>query len=180
MQIPINFESGIGKEATEAKNVDTHEDSEAVVENAKEKKSSPEDMAYIRLKADYDNLNKRLQKEMTQRVDYELGSFFRDFLSIYDDLDRALPYCANTPSDDGNRNLFEGICLIHKRIGDLLKKNGVERMEPIGKPFDPLYHEAVMMESRPGVKSNTIVAEIEPGYLFRGNLLRPAKVKVTQ
>ena len=180
MQIPINFESGIRKDEEDVEHITESRASETVVEMTDKEESVSDDTAYLRLKADYENLKKRLNKEMIQRVDYEMGAFFRDFLSIYDDLERALPYCQNEPSSPEKKELLEGICLIHKRIGDLLKKNGLERMETIGKPFDPRCHEAVMMESYPGVKSNTVVGEIEPGYLFGGNLLRPAKVKVSQ
>ena len=65
-------------------------------------------------------------------------------------------------------------------IDNLLKESGLERIEAVGKPFDPLRHEAVMVEVDPELESNTVTAEIEPGYVFRGALLRPAKVKVAQ
>ena len=188
MQIPINFESGIRKEEEKSNqptspghaNEKGGPDIQAEKAVNHEKRESADDTAYLRLKADYENLKKRLQKEMAQRVDYELGAFFKDFLSIYDDLERALPYCKTHDAGPGKQEVLEGICIVHRRVGDLLKKNGLERMETIGKPFDPLRHEAVMMEARPDVRPNTVVGEIEPGYLFRGNLLRPAKVKVAQ
>ena len=180
MQIPINFETGIQKEEENTEEVSLPQTSETGMEKPREDASSSVETAYLRLKADYENLKKRLHKEMTQRVDYELGAFFKDFLTSYDDLERALPFCRSDSPVSGNEELFEGICLIHKRLGDLLEKSGLERMETLGKPFDPRYHEAIIMEAHPEAKSNTIVGEIEPGYLFRGNLLRPAKVKVAQ
>ena len=179
MQIPIHFESGIGKndealqQATEAMPPATG------VEEATKEELPSADTAYLRLKADYENLKKRQQKEIKQGVEREMGAFLKNILVIYDDLERALQFCETGAGDSGNNHdLFQGICLIHKRIENLLKENGVERIETVGKAFDPLVHEAVMVDEHSSAPANTVTGELVGGYRYQGTLLRPAQVKV--
>jgi len=115
---------------------------------------------------------------MGKEVGRRLRDFFARFLLIQDDLGRALSCCA--ADTEGSEHLKEGIRLIHKRMEDLLAQQGVKRIEAVGTPFDPIYHEAVLMEEAPDVPENTVIEELEVGYLFQGILIRPAKVKVAK
>ena len=56
----------------------------------------------------------------------------------------------------------------------------MERIDAVGKPFDPLKHEAIMVQVDSGLPSNTVIEELQPGYFFKGGLLRPSKVNVAQ
>jgi molecular chaperone GrpE len=56
----------------------------------------------------------------------------------------------------------------------------VERIDPVGKPFDPQKHEAIMVQDDAEAPSNTVIEELQPGYLFKNTLLRPSKVKVAK
>ena len=140
--------------------------------------SSLDDIAYIRLKADYENLKKRCDREASQQAEQELGAFLTRFLSIYDDFERALHFCKTLEPGGPNDDLVQGLCLIQKRFEDLLREYQLERMDVTGKKFDPLYHEAVAVEPASGRDHNTVIREILPGYLFRHKLLRPARVSV--
>ncbi len=182
MQIPIHFESGISGHQEQTEQMVEQKPVEAAVEaDESDGDSAPlDDTAYMRLKADFENLKKREQKEIRHGVDREMGAFLRKFLSIYDDLERAISYCENSSGAPGeNHDLLQGICLIHKHIGALLKESGLERIEAAGKPFDPLHHEAVMVDGQPGIPPNTVTEELVSGYRYKGKLLRPAQVKVT-
>jgi molecular chaperone GrpE len=71
------------------------------------------------------------------------------------------------------------VALIRRQLEDGLRKAGVEPIEALGEPFDPVYHEALAVEARPGLPPNTITEEISKGYLLGGRVLRPSLVKVT-
>ena len=177
MRIPVYFESerepsqGIPEEVPRETNAETPD--------AVSEKPSVDDNVFLRMRADFENLKKRCQRDIAQGTQQELAKFFTKFLSIYDDLERAITFCEDCSTTETNQKLSQGICLIHKRIADLLREHGVERIEPIGKPFDPLRHEAILVEHHPGLAPDTIIEEYQSGYLFRGSLLRPAKVKVS-
>ena len=179
MQIPISFESGIRNAEKESQQT-TEEIGGKVLESKDKDVPTSGDTSYIRLKADYENLKKRHIKEVQQGVEREMGAFLKKLLVIYDDLERALPFCEVRSGDSkNNHDLFQGICLIHKRIENLLKESGVERIETVGKPFDPLFHEAVMVDKHSPAPANTVIGELVGGYRYRGALLRPAQVKVS-
>lgn len=137
-----------------------------------------EDMAYVRLKADFENLKKRQEVETAKEVGRRLRDFFGKFLRIYDDVGRAL--ACGTGAEENTEGFQEGIRLIYKRMDELLQQQGVKRIEAAGTPFDPIYHEAVMVEDVQNVPENTVIEELEAGYLFQGTLIRPAKVKVAK
>ena len=112
MQIPIQTDSEEEQSPIEIK-----------AEISTDEEPTSEQIAYLRLRADFDNFKKRQQREIEKGVTRELGDFFNTFLTIYDDLERAVTYS----TDNGTPEEFkEGISLIHKRMGELLKKKGVE------------------------------------------------------
>jgi molecular chaperone GrpE len=128
----------------------------------------------IRLQADFDNLRKRFKRE---RADYELqanAGMVSRLLPIIDNFERALG------AADGDEDPFrQGVRLIHRQLLEELRKEGLDPVEAIGRPFDPKCHEAVATEERDDVAPNQIVEEMQRGYQFRGRLLRPTLVKVS-
>lgn len=152
----------------------------AATQQANDPAASAADLAYVALKADYDNLRKRCEREASQQAEHELSRFLIRFLSIYDDFERALRFCQSLGPAASNADLTHGICLIKKQFEELLRDYQVERIDAVGKRFDPLYHEAVMMEPASGDDPDTVKREILAGYLFRHKLLRPARVSVAR
>jgi len=75
---------------------------------------------------------------------------------------------------------IKGLLQIKKQLLDFLKKEGVEEIESLGKKFDPSLHEVIEVVERKGRESGEIVEEIQKGYKFKGNVIRPAKVKVVK
>jgi molecular chaperone GrpE len=134
------------------------------LETSEDKELSFEETAYLRLKADFDNLKKRRQREIEEGVTREVGSFFRSFLPIYDDLERAITYSTNNGLSE---ELKEGISLICKRIREVLRERGMERIDAAGKPFDPQKHEAILVQDDAEFPSNTVMEELQPGYFFK-------------
>lgn len=130
----------------------------------------------VRLRADYDNLRKRIDRE---RDEFELHaniSLVGKLLPVLDNLDRALAVDASERSAAGLR---EGLVMIHKQLTDQLTEDGLQPIDAMGQPFDPNLHDAVATETTTSTPPNTVVEEFQTGYLFRNRVLRPALVRVT-
>lgn len=128
----------------------------------------------MRLQAEMDNFRKRQQRIAQDQMDSDRERLLRAFLPVADNLERAL---AQNTQDEALR---EGVAITHRSMMQVLKQQGVERMEVTGKPFDPTWHDAVstVPHERYGVEPDTIVAFTEAGYRFNDRPLRPAKVVV--
>lgn len=127
---------------------------------------------YLRLAAEFDNFRKRTERERLEAIEYAAMGAVKALLPVLDDLERAL----KTQSADAD--YVRGIELIYQRLYDSMKKLGLEPLEAEGKPFDPNYHEAIERVVDPNVEQDTVVAELQRGYLFKGRLLRAALVRV--
>jgi molecular chaperone GrpE len=128
---------------------------------------------YLRAQAEMANFKKRLERRYEKQVEEEKKHLLLKFLSVADNLERALNH--TDLNEDGLRG---GIQLTHQELQHLLAQEGVEQMAPEGQPFDPSYHEAVAIVPNPEAEADTVVAEIQRGYLYRDQLLRPARVHV--
>jgi molecular chaperone GrpE len=99
-----------------------------------------------------------------------------DVLAVLDDFDRALAVEA-PPEARGYRT---GLELIHRQLGELLRKRGVTALETLGTEFDPHLHQAVAYEETPGAREGEVVGEMRRGYRLGERLLRPALVRVAK
>jgi molecular chaperone GrpE len=129
----------------------------------------------LRLQADMDNYRRRQRRLARDEIQTESERLLSGFLPVLDDLERALA----SPAGDAN-SLRHGVELTHRVATQMLQKEGVERFEAGGHPFDPAWHEAVATVRRNGTQMdlNTVVQVMEPGYRMGDRLLRPAKVVV--
>lgn len=130
---------------------------------------------YLRALADFDNYRKRVERERAETARTALAEPLRGFLGVVDNLDRALS--AGGSSED----LKAGVQMILRQTGDLLRRFGVEQVSALGEPFDPAFHEAVSTEPAETEAEDHLIAKVfQAGYVFRGQLLRPARVVVRQ
>jgi molecular chaperone GrpE len=127
---------------------------------------------HLRLRADFDNFRKRVERERDERMRRGIAETMRDLLPVADNLERALS--ANGSLDD----LRLGVEMIARQLADVLRRQGVEAVPALGAPFDPQLHEAVAREEGAEVAVPTVVAELQRGYLHGDRLLRPAMVRV--
>jgi len=125
-----------------------------------------------RRQAEFDNFRKRAEREKSDVLEYAHSDSVRAILPILDDFERAL----KTPTAD--KEYARGMDLIYQHFTDALKKLGLETITTKGQKFDPHIHHAVDMVETGDVEEQTILDEYQPGYNFRGRLLRPAMVKV--
>jgi molecular chaperone GrpE len=128
---------------------------------------------YLRAQAEMANFKKRLERRYEEQIEEEKKRLLLKFLSVADNLERALDHA--DLNDDGLR---DGIQLTYQELQHLLAQEGVERIESEGQPFDPSYHEAVAIIPTSEAEADTVVAQLQKGYLYRDQLLRPAKVHV--
>lgn len=129
----------------------------------------------LRSQADMDNFRKRQKRLAQEEIAVERGRLLTGFLSVVDDLERAL--AAPIGDVDGLR---EGVELTHRTALQFLEKEGVETIQAENRPFDPNWHEAVstVASNDSGLEADTVAHVLEPGYRLGENLLRPAKVVV--
>lgn len=130
---------------------------------------------YLRALADFENYRRRVQREREEWTRLAQERLLRDLLPVLDNFDRAL----QTEPDRGQLQGFvAGIELIRRELLKVLERIGVTPFSAVGEPFDPQRHEAVMRVETVEVPSQTVVEEIERGYLLGDRVLRPARVKV--
>ena len=131
--------------------------------------------SYKRLQDEMDGFRARLHRDLEQRVEQEKASLLAPFLSMIDNVDRALE--AAEAAD--NSPLREGIELIRSQVCEQLAKNGVVAMEVLGQPFNPETQEAVeVIYLQDAEQDGVVLKELEKGYMLNERLARPAKVAV--
>ncbi len=148
----------------EAPAADAEPSLEALVVELKEK--------WLRALADLENYRKRTQRERQEELRYRGFEIFRDLVPILDNLDRALA------SEGSLADWKQGVDLTRRQLDGLLRGHGVERIDALGRPFDPSVHEAVSHQPDPAVSEPTVAEELQPGYRLRDRLLRPVAVRV--
>lgn len=131
----------------------------------------------LRTLADFDNFRKRSRRELGDAERRGRDDLLKEFLPIFDNLDRAVAH-AETATDV--KALTEGITLVVRQFLDTLGKLGIERVDAVGKPFDPAVHEAVQHLETSEFEPGTIAAEVQAGYRNQEKLIRPALVVVAK
>ncbi|HMC91972.1 MAG TPA: nucleotide exchange factor GrpE [Allosphingosinicella sp.] len=131
--------------------------------------------------AETHNVRRRLEQEKLTAATYAATGFARDMLSVKDNLDRAL---AAVPEelrqDDKLKALLTGIEATSRELDSVFARNGITRVDAIGKPLDPNRHQAMVEIPSDEAEPGTIVQEMQPGYMLKDRLLRPALVGVAK
>jgi molecular chaperone GrpE len=128
----------------------------------------------VRLQADFDNYRKRIEKERGQERLRGIEIVVDQLLPALDGFDRALA----ADSDPGYAEYHKGFELIRKQLWEVLAKQGVQRIESVGKNFDPNVHHAIEQVATDDYAEGTVIGEMQPGYTFHNRVLRPAMVRV--
>ncbi|MGG3955276.1 nucleotide exchange factor GrpE [Bhargavaea massiliensis] len=131
----------------------------------------------LRLHADFDNYRRRVRLDMEAAEKYRAQNLVADLLPILDNFERALQVQVE---DEKAKSLLQGMEMVYRSLIEALKKEGVEAIESVGKPFDPHVHQAVMQVDDQNYEPNTVVEEFQKGYKLKDRVIRPAMVKVNQ
>jgi molecular chaperone GrpE len=129
-----------------------------------------------RSRAEFENYQKRVQRDRELERKYAFGPLGSELLPILDNLERAIQ-AGKQAGETGP--LVQGVAMVQTQFLDLLKRNGITPIEAAGKPFDPNVHQAVMQQPAADLEPNTIVQVIEKGFMNQDRVLRPAKVIVS-
>lgn len=133
----------------------------------------------LRAMAEMQNIRKRGQREMQQARDFAVEGFARDLLSVSDNMERALG-AMPASQDTAIKALVDGVGMVQAELRRVFGNHGISRIECVGQPFDPNQHQAVQEVEAPDTQPGLVVAELQPGYLLRGRLLRAAMVTVAK
>jgi molecular chaperone GrpE len=129
-----------------------------------------------RLQAEFANYRKRVLKEQTRAVEMASESLVGRLLEVLDEFDLALMAAEQKPDFD---KFLHGVELVYAKLKDILGSEGLQRIEAEGRPFDPSLHEA-LMQSGSGEGEPVVSDVLRNGYTLKGNVIRPAGVKVTR
>jgi molecular chaperone GrpE len=130
---------------------------------------------HLRLAAEFDNFRKRVARERVELGERAQAALVTRFLDVLDDLDR-LNAGAGSASPEALR---EAAALVDKKLRKELEAAGLERIDPVGQPFDPSLHEAVStVRPETPEQDHRVSATFQTGYRYKGNLVRPARVQV--
>ena len=130
--------------------------------------------------AETQNVRRRLETELQQATSYAAAGFARDMLAIKDHLERALAAVNDELRADKTASQFlAGIEATARELEAVFQRHGITRIKSVGEPLDPHRHQA-MMEVPSDQEAGTIVEEMQPGYVMKDRLLRPALVAVAK
>lgn len=128
----------------------------------------------LRALAEMTNVQKRRRQEMDNAILYAAEPLLRELLPVLDDLERAVAALEGREDDP----LRAGVALVQGRLWKTVEREGLEAFRPLGAPFDPELHDAMMQRPAPGAAPHTVVEVVKPGYRYRGRVLRHAQVVV--
>jgi len=146
----------------------------AEIERLKQELSRAHDMR-LRALADFDNYRKRVQREQDSAAQAGKRQLVLALLDVMDDFERALAYANAAPA-----SILAGARVIHQRLADVLRAQGVVPYPSAGQPFDAALHEAVDVVHTDQAPSGVVLDELGRGYRWGDEVLRPARVRVAQ
>jgi molecular chaperone GrpE len=129
----------------------------------------------LRLKAEFDNYRKRVEKEKTEARTWGKQDVMMPLLSLVDVFEQAM---AQAEGAKDAKQLAVGLEFLHKNFSNFLKSEGLAALEVVGKAFDPHLAEAVEQVEVDDGQVGQVLSEIQKGYKFQGRVIRPARVRV--
>jgi molecular chaperone GrpE len=148
---------------------------QAELETAKQEAKETYDR-FLRVSAEFENYKKRSAREMDDLRKYANQFLIVEMLAVVDNLERALNSSNGNSSND--KCMADGVNLTLKEILKVFEKFNVKPIESIGQSFDPNFHQAMMQEETDDYPENTVITELQKGYMIHDRLLRPSMVVV--
>jgi molecular chaperone GrpE len=144
------------------------------VERLKEEVRREHEM-YLRALADFDNYRRRVERERAGAARSGKRELLVALLDVIDNFDRALEHIGDAPS-----SVSKGVQAIHRKLLGLLEAQGITPFASLGETFDPALHEAIGSVESDEYESGTVADEVQRGYRWGDEVLRPARVRVAQ
>ncbi|MBA3813593.1 MAG: nucleotide exchange factor GrpE [Alphaproteobacteria bacterium] len=136
----------------------------------------------LRTMAELENYRKRAEREREEMAKFAITGFARELLTVSDNLRRALESvpAEHEKPEELLKILVEGVEITEKELLTVFKRHGIEKIEPLGQPFDHHLHQAMFELEDSDQPAGTVVQLMQPGYSLNGRLLRPALVGVSK
>ena len=133
----------------------------------------------LKSKAEFINYKKRLDEEHSKFIKYCNEDLIKQLLPTLDNFERAISMDDNNLTDEVSKFL-SGFKMIYCNFVNILKNVGVVEIDGANKPFNPMYHEAIMTEKQDGIEPEMVIEVLQKGYILNGKVIRPAMVKVSE
>lgn len=176
---PIEFEvdpDEVAEAQTDESPVENEQETAEAALAAAEEELARHREAMLRMQAEMDNLRKRLMRDLERSRKLALEQMMKDLLQVWDSLERGLEVKDESLTVE---SLREGQELTLRMLEKVLQDHDLEIINPIGEPFDPVFHEAVTVLPSADVAENTVVEVLQKGFRLHDRLIRPAMVVVS-
>ena len=177
------IEQPAGSTAVDDSEVDSESTSEDAPEDDQVAQLEAEVEKYkdvaLRAEAEMQNLRRRAERDVQNAHKFGTERLLQNLLPVLDSLEKAIEASEAAGQSEDDPQL-EGIKLCSKLFIDVLTKEGIEALDPLGEPFDPNLHEALSMIENPDLEPNSVMTVIQKGYRLNERLVRPAKVMVSK
>ena len=175
IEAKVETETGTDTEKVEADTETKKEEAEAKKSETdiSQKAEEESDANYLRLMADFQNYKKRVEKEKSDIHAYANEKIINKLLNVMDNFERALVHAPQEAS-----KFHEGMEMILTQLKEVIAEAGAEEIAALGNPFDPNFHNAVMMEDVEDEKKDTVIDVLQKGYTLKGKVIRPSMVRV--
>ncbi len=134
---------------------------------------------WLRVVAEMDNLRKRSRRELVDSRRLAQVDVLRPILGVMDNFERALQSLHENKEQEDFAKFLEGVDLIFQNFQSVLSDLGAQPMSALGQEFDPVFHEAVGQLPREGVPAGQVIEVLQNGFMFGGQVLRPARVIIS-
>ena len=143
---------------------------------AAEAKATENRNSYLRAVAELDNFRKRSEREIENARKFAIERFAQELVSVADSLEAGI----QAGTANSGSALLAGSAATLKQLLQAFDKAGIKVIDPLGQPFDPAWHEAMVAQASRDQPANTVLSVIQKGYSLNGRLLRPARVIVSK
>ena len=132
----------------------------------------------IRQNADMVNYRKRKEEEVNKMLKFCNEDIVKDILPILDNFERAMAQEKDLTENEAK--FLDGIKMIYSHLQNVMEKYEVKMIDGYNKPFDPVYHNAILVEKREGVEPGMVLEVLQKGYLLKDKVIRTAMVRVSE
>ncbi len=130
----------------------------------------------IRNQAELQNFKRRKDEETMRLLKYCNEDLVSELITVLDNFDRAL----TVETNEQTAKYLEGFRMVDRQLTEILNKFEVKEIECLGKPFDPMYHQSVMVTKDATKASGTVLEVLQKGYMLKDKVIRPAMVRVNE
>lgn len=176
----IEIEFADSKKGTEEENINEEKKQEGELISKTEKlQKEVEELndRLLRRAAEFENYKRRTENEFQNFLKYAGEAIIIEILPVYDDLGRSLNH---VDEENSKESLAKGLKMVYDKFSKILEDKGVKKIESKGQEFDFNFHEALLQKPTNEFPPNTVIEELEPGYMYKDKVIKHAKVIVSK